>query len=112
MSFYEYHQNNSGGSFEYDAERGITYAVVVEAENPKVADARAEVIGLYFDGCSDGRDCDCCGDRWSRAYGKGTETPKVYSEEPSKAAADCMWKRECPQPVCVHYADGRKEWFA
>jgi hypothetical protein len=112
MSFFTYSQNNSGGSFYYDAEQGITYAVIVEAGSPDAADARAESIGLYFDGCSEGRDCDCCGDRWDKAYGKGDATPLVYGKTPGKFATECPWKSECPQPVCVHYADGSKAWFS
>ncbi len=66
MAFYQYMQNNSGGSF--DAHFG--HSVYIEAESPSHADYRAETIGIYFDGCDGGRDCPCCGDRWSRALGK------------------------------------------
>jgi hypothetical protein len=66
MAFYQYQQNNSGGSFI----RKFGHSVYVEAASAAYADNRAEAVGIYFDGCSDGRDCPCCGDRWSRAWGE------------------------------------------
>lgn len=67
MSYYEFCQNNSGGVFDHDPEEGIGYSVYVEARDPTDANRRAEDIGLYFEGCDTGRDCRCCGNRWSRA---------------------------------------------
>jgi hypothetical protein len=64
--FYQYIQNNSGG--RYDIDDSVTYIVLIEASNAREADSIAEAIGIYFDGCSIGVDCTCCGDRWSRAY--------------------------------------------
>ena len=40
----------------------------VYANTPEEADVVAESIGIYFDGVSAGKDCACCGDRWTRAY--------------------------------------------
>ena len=79
--WYEFKQNNSGGSFEHDAKDGIGYAVFIEAWDANHANARAERIGLYFDGCDGGRDCHCCGDRWYRASQYGAkEFPSHYGE--------------------------------
>lgn len=82
--FYTYEQNNSGGYFDYDEEKGISVYVIVEADNAKDANQRAENIGLYFYG---GADCQCCGSRWSDAwesevYTKGTEEPDVNGVNP------------------------------
>ena len=63
MPFFFYIQNNSFGRFE------SPMFVVVKAENPDEANALAESVGLYFDGCEAGIDCDCCGDRWVAASG-------------------------------------------
>lgn len=63
MPFYHYDQNNSGGAFIEPA-----LNVFVEASSSEEADAIAEANGLYFDGVVDDIDCDCCGDRWSRAW--------------------------------------------
>lgn len=67
MAWYEYRQNNSGGSFDYDPQQGLSIHVYVEAETGVDADVRAERLGIYFDGCDSGMDCHCCGDRWSPA---------------------------------------------
>jgi hypothetical protein len=73
--FFTYRQNNSGGRFI-----GAKY-VIVEAESAKEADEIAEENDVYFDGVSDGYDCGCCGDRWSRQWEDGTEKPEICGEE-------------------------------
>lgn len=114
MSFYEYNQNNSGGSFVFDRARGITQYVIIEAEDADQADIRAEEIGLYFNGCDDGIDCSCCGDRWYGAYGKGDPVPSHYGEPitetlPSFGTTFRFLKDS--EPACaIHYLDGRVEW--
>lgn len=85
--WFTYRQNNSGGSFDHVPEDGIGIAVFIEARNKAHANTRAERIGLYFNGCDTGRDCSCCGDRWSEAYSEGTAQPEQY-EEPWRAVAD------------------------
>ena len=74
MKWYSFSQNNSGGYF-----RGPRH-VVVQAVNAAMADATAESFaGVYFDGCSRGLDCACCGDRWSRTWdGEYEDKPMVY----------------------------------
>lgn len=62
LNYYEFNQNNSGGSFS-----GPAHFVFVEAETPEEADVAAERVGVYFDGSGD---CECCGQRWYGAYGK------------------------------------------
>ena len=76
MSFYTYIQNNSGGCFSDPA-----HYVIVEAGSAAEADERAESVGVYFDGVAKDRDCDCCGDRWDRAY-DGKERPEIYGKPP------------------------------
>lgn len=63
MPWFEYSQNNSGGSFVHDPQR----------------------IGLYFDGVHNGPDCHCCGDRWSAKSeynwsSKGQEEPPTIED--------------------------------
>ena len=73
--FYHYSQNNSGGFFLKE----FAHHVIIEAGNADAANARAEEIGLYFGGVSSGIDCECCGDRWSRASDRdGEPFPHVY----------------------------------
>lgn len=63
LNFYEYNQNNSGGSFTVNKE--LAHRVFIEAENRERADEIAFGLGIYFNGVNDGVDCRCCGDRWN-----------------------------------------------
>ncbi len=95
--FYEFHQNNSGGSFEIDDERGIGPRVWIEAETLDQAISIALGIGLYFDGVDIGTDCPCCGDRWHRPWcDDGKDAPKINQEY------DFNWH----DTVYVHRAGG------
>ena len=62
--YYEFSQNNSGGRFKRD--ENVAEAVIIAACNAEEANSRAKDIGIYFHGCSKGKDCKCCGDRWSK----------------------------------------------
>ncbi len=100
--FYHFSQNNSGGSFTFDAKRGITHHVIIEAKDDAHANERAESIGLYFDGCDDGPDCPCCGDRWYRARGKGDARAMVYDVIAKKnMPMSWIWMEPNPE-VVVH----------
>lgn len=49
--------------------------------DPIMCDESGETHDVYFDGVEDGFDCDCCGDRWYRAYdSEGTDVPMIYSK--------------------------------
>ena len=79
----EYHKNNSGGSFIIDETEGSVEVIVEAPDSVADADRRAESIGLYWKGCRDGRDCTCCGDRWSQFWGwgdggTGDPVPSIY----------------------------------
>jgi hypothetical protein len=118
--WYEYRQNNSGGSFIQNDDVSIT--VLIQAASTKEADTKAEDIGIYFDGCSDGRDCDCCGDRWNRAWDamdsfvthKDFRSPRVEHtnvRDYAQALADNdTWAGNKP-PVIIYFADGTVERF-
>lgn len=106
--FFDYHQNNSGGSFVHDENRGIGYTVIVEATSADDANKRAERIGLYFDG--DG-DCSCCGNRWSDKWRNedGKESPCIYDTDVSEGfysvdenGFSTMWGLKS----YIHYMDG------
>lgn len=113
--FFTFNQNNSGGSFDYDKDRGITHYVIVEGVDKTHAVARAEEIGLYWDGCSSGRDCDCCGDRWYVPYDDGSEFPEVYGQDIRKNGAykkeyGSGWMDE-GREVAIHPITGPIEWY-
>ncbi|MGP3750873.1 DUF7296 family protein [Streptomyces sp. IBSNAI001] len=103
--FFDFSQNNSGGGFDFDAERGISEYVIVEAADAEEANYRAERIGLYFDGEGD---CGCCGNRWSEQWGsdKGSAVPSIYDEPVETAGVYTKWMGDNPDAF-VHYADGR-----
>jgi hypothetical protein len=105
--FFTYMQNNSGGTFVVDENLG--HYVIIEAETEWQADAKAEDLGVYFDGCADGRDCDCCGDRWYSAAA-GTKTPKIYDTPAGKFWRDTMKEHDfmaCWCSIRIHYRTGR-----
>lgn len=112
--FFTFDQNNSGGSFRRDEKSGIGRYVIIEAYDATHANARAEDLGIYFDGCSDGFDCSCCGDRWHRAYDSdGEEFPEVYGNDVRKDGAyynDWCWQ-ENEVCVFVHNLDGTIESY-
>lgn len=111
--FYLYAQNNSGGRFITDKKMGIANNVIIEAQSPRVADALAEDKGLYFNGCAEGRDCDCCGDRWSSAGDyDASEVPSVYGSEVVVVDGEGLWESDfgggwTEPDGYIHYLDGR-----
>lgn len=79
--FYTYRQNNSGGRWD-----GPLY-VSVEADSEQEAEEIAQENGVYFDGCRDGRDCSCCGDRWYRMP-EENDFPGYYEEPLDEFCSD------------------------
>lgn len=105
--FYHYSQNNSGGSFHIDDD--VAHHVIIEANSAAEADEKAESIGIYFNGCDNGSDCSCCGDRWSSQWNddSGSDVPLIYGDDP-KMYQD-MWTAP-GDPIChIYRADGFKE---
>jgi hypothetical protein len=109
MAFYDYHQNNSGGSFSVNHAKGLSHYVIVEADSEQEANRIAMDLGLYFDGVDLGYDCSCCGDRWSEFWGDATDTPTLYGA-PIKPTEKGGWIKG--YNGYVHYKDGRVEGFA
>jgi hypothetical protein len=97
--FFEFSQDASGGSFDIDDAKGIGPSVWVEALSADDACLRAQSLGIYFDGCESGRDCDCCGDRWYRTCHDGNDAPEIDPEY------DFDWH----DTVYVHRLDGAIE---
>ena len=108
--YYDYRQNNSGGNFDIDDRVAVN--VIIEADSAEEADAIAETKGLYFDGCDNGSDCHCCGDRWYRAWsGDGKTTPEIYSQTADSfvAGGANAWEQPGQPAVHIYHLDGRKE---
>ena len=95
--FYRFRQNNSYGRFVFDKERGISTEVWVEADSTADAMARAEVIGLYFDGAGD---CPCCGDRW---YPPWSDDGEVSPPTEVSGWSDYANRRENPDQAAIGY---------
>ena len=103
--FYEFIQNNSGGSFVNSEKDGICEYVIIEALNANDANNRAEDIGLYFDGCDNGRDCPCCGDRWYKVdESDGEDKPSIYGESVYDTKKT-RYRDKC----FIHFLDGKIE---
>lgn len=111
--FYCFNQNNSGGSFTFDPESGISHYVIIEADDREEAVYRAGRIGLYFNGIDSGYDCSCCGDRWSEPWDeKGSNVPRIYNDgeeiEPYSQFQKKSWYTKWmdgPEGY-IHYKDG------
>ena len=71
-NFYEFSQNNTGGSFTVNDK--LCHRLFIEAPSLNIACSIAEELGCYWEGVQGGIDCGCCGDRWS----------KPWSDEPIK----------------------------
>ena len=98
MNFFTFRQNNSGGSFVIDPERGLGYMVCIEAENAAKACERAREIGLYFDGRGD---CSCCGPRWSEV-----EDDDALPYPGYQGWTLWMHKSFWDEPAFIHFAGG------
>jgi hypothetical protein len=100
--FYTFSQNNSGGHFRNDEEKGIGEYVIIEAISNTHANGLAEDLGIYFDGCRYKSDCPCCGDRWSRVSDyDGYDIPSIYGTPVEETEAS-LFREE----VYIHYLDG------
>ena len=122
MQWYQYRQNNSGGSYQIDDD--VSILVLIEAPHSVDANAKAQHVGIYFNGCEDGLDCDCCGDRWHKAHrplhqfatwGRLFDGPLTIHDTVQSYAqtlADECWSADVGQPVViVYHADGKVERF-
>lgn len=112
LLWYTYSQNNSGGILTGPALYVIAQATDAGSANDLV---ESTGVGVYFDGCSYGRDCSCCGDRWSEQWSddEGTPLPEIYGEPVLAADVERFnfrsWVDEEGGKALLVYADGRTE---
>lgn len=100
--FFPYDQNNSGGSYIVNEDRGISARMVIEADSADEANQRAEEIGMHFNGVANGYDCPCCGDRWYEV----DDSDKCYTvDEAIKNTCGISWDKDT-SIVFIHYKDG------
>lgn len=115
--FYHFSQNNSGGHFDFDKEKGITHHIIIEAGSCKEANEIAVTkLDLYWDGAvNGGPDCPCCGDRWYPVDEWGaSKKPELYGEPVKKIMDEenriHRWM-EPGEEVVVHYLNGKRKWY-
>jgi len=92
IKIYEFNQNNSGGSFVVDDK--LCHRLLIEAESVDEASDIAENLGVYYNGCESGMDCECCGDRWYRPWNSNT-FPYSYGTFTSDEANKIAEKYNC-----------------
>lgn len=93
LKLYRFRQNNSGGVFHFTDDLDVV--VYVQASNEREANSRAEDLGIYFDGCRNGQDCDCCGDRWWPVdESDASSTKEEFIEKLSWDAYGMMWSEK------------------
>jgi hypothetical protein len=107
MAWYNYRQNNSGGSFVYDPHSGIAVNVWVEAGTPAEANVLASQIGIYFD---DSQDCSCCGSRWNEkgqySWDDSDDNPpepeETFKVDEFDSSFNTKWFKEGEYETFVH----------
>lgn len=95
--FYTFNQNNPGGRLHVN--NHLDCYVIIEANTLEEAIYIAKCIGIYFNGVDEGRDCECCSDRWYHpdAY----DQPSVYGEDVFNNLR--FFKNE---EIVIHYLNG------
>ena len=113
--FYEFSQNNSGGGFDTDDD--LCHRLFIEANDAEQANEIAEGLGVYFNGCDNGQDCSCCGDRWYECDESDSidleKTSILYEKELATIADYAQmladnWGWTKPDGR-IFYLDGRKQ---
>ena len=89
--FYEFNQNNSGGSFDVD--ENVCHRVIIEATDANHALAIFEPMIENQSGS-----CPCCGDRW-------------YTYDPDEINLDEWKEKGYSVGVYSHYPDVEQRWF-
>ena len=110
--FFPFHQNNSGGEFKINND--VTIIVVIEADNWREANYKAEEIGIYFDE-NYKIDCKCCGNRWEKLdeFSHSSDTPENrYGDKIGEDHNGSMWVKDNSQPYAiVYFKNGEKQLF-
>ena len=87
--FYVYLQNNSGGYYEIDNDKGVDECIVIESDCQEKAD---DIFWSLVEDYSDY--CECCGVRWNGLFECVDDMLNIGCKYYSKS---------------IHYSDGRIE---
>ena len=101
---YVFQQNNTFGTFD----AGVGHTVLAEALTREEACARAQTVGVYFNGCATGRDCDCCGNRWEEPW----DTPLPFVRPLGIDTLEEYLPRFSERNLRVVYADGGQDFYS
>lgn len=107
--FYNFCQNNSGGHFAVD--ENVAHNVWIEAASMREAIAKAEELGIYFNGCASGQDCNCCGDRWHEPWTDAGKTEEEMRAD-IQSNKDGKYDSWTDPEAYIHFYDGSKEAIA
>lgn len=104
--FFNFNQNNSGGYFVEDLDKGVCEEIIIEADSVEAAVDKLYRIGSDVDGFHNY--CSCCGERWNDWIDddEGTEEPEIYGEPVGRVKAGPFSEK-----AFVHYADGSFKLF-
>ena len=101
--FFEYRQNNSGGSFYRNDD--VREIVIIEAQNAKEANFKfREISESYMDFCS------CCGERWYFLYDDDAGEDKPMGQD-EPFTDFYMEKWHDSYTIVIYYYDGVKRFF-
>jgi len=109
--YYIFHQNNSGGFFDYNEQNGISSVLAVEATSEKKAQAIFNAI-IEKNGQSDS--CDCCGERWSDWVGDSFFLIEGVVQHANEQLFDCLGNDRNGNArfrYFIHHLDGRIEGY-
>ena len=102
LMWWRFHQNNSGGFWDVDA--NVSHDVFIQDVSEEAAVARLEVIiaDASFS-------CPCCGERWSTSWPDApTDEPMQY-DTPIEMYTENGWGSESTGKYRCHFYDGRVE---
>lgn len=105
--FFMFSQNNSGGNFVVNKEKGVAHYVIIEAKDAEAANKKALALGLYFNGVAEGKDCGCCGDRWCETNdSESADYPHIYGVDVSNGIYETTFL-PFAEKAFIHYLDNR-----
>lgn len=101
--FFHINQNNSGGYFIENHEKGISEDVIIEAQDNDQAWEILSKVGDTVDGFW--TSCSCCGDRWSSPWSDdGKDEPMIYGKSVYQKEESMFHKT-----AFIHRLDGTVE---
>lgn len=109
--FYHFRQNNSGGDFVIDDNLDVN--VIIEATDSNHANMIALSLGIYFEGCYTGIDCNCCGDRWNEVDETDSENcPHMYGNVIIDGKIEPYFSSDKGVVGKIHYLNGIVEYVS